>query len=877
VTQLKLTGEDQFCPNHLKITLNDNESNLITVGFYDIMAYIHTCNKTSQSKSKDELIMPESSILIENASELTFAPWEKTLKWVKEYLILIQKESLTSGDCEILPHLRFAEMETYLKWAQDKGMSAEIAQYKYRQAIYNIVDKFCLQIEAKYNAIIQTLENNEPSIDDVALLSDELKNEYLLVKKLRYLVVTQPQYTCNDNQKYIGVTLTLKLKKDEAAFTELKQRTHERYKDSIKKDKLVLQNAYSSLQNIETTLIENRDANQQRIKQIKSNIERLTTTIHDQLNKKEAEASEPSHVIPPPPPLPPVLAQANPQAAGKTKLPAGSSPTETITDQPIQPTKSIADLIKEAKLTPSPLNGEPRNRKREPITPLVASHAEKPAVTQTPQQIMHTLGAKIYQKKRMIALMQDNQKIQEDFLKELTQENEALVELFNQIKQIKANEQALLHVEHHPAPEPVIAAESLVPLKPPPEAPPLPEPVVRPEPVVVIRKKDHASKQARESTAKRPHFDELDPTAIEAASATMQSLANVLAKRRKAIQRDETTRNPNDVQNEKKVKEEQAKAAQAIKDEQEEQNKRANERVITKYMPKTETTLMDLPEVAQAEEINIRNMIELNAQLDEENKKNQIIREEKIKHIAQKISKLTDSGAKPTNNIPHTQDEYTPSSEIEARPSVADEPAALTTDGQSNYRKSLLQQFITAQAVHCTPDQINKIMNDQIIMNAINQDIIERLTVATLHDLIILHDYFTEKSAAIHGMKLSNKTKNTYQDALNQFYKAAILIRLSDSSIEDQHSRLVAAADHFLKPRHKERRLFLDVTLMIATLCIGTLIIGIGRKALGHTFFFSQEKSTRYRELTAMMKDNTLLDPENPRLFNSTENPASGA
>ena len=821
--------------------------------------------------------MPESYICLENAAELTFAPWEKNLKWVKQYKVLIQKESLTNDDCEILPNLRYTELETYFAWAQDQGISAEIAKNKYRQAIYNIVNKFCLQIETKYNAIIQKLETSEPTLDDVALLSDELMNEYLLVNKLRHLVVTHPNYTCNDSQKYIGVALTLKLKRDESAFTELKKRTQERYTESIKKDKLVLQEAYSSLQNIETTLIENRDANQQKAKQIKNNIERLTATIYEQITINEAKASEPNSDIPSPPPLPPILAQPAPQTAKPAKSPEGSSTAENKIDQPIQPTKSITDLIQQVKLTPCPLDGEPTKDKRKPIAPIVASITEKPGVSQTPQQIMHTLGAKIYQKKRLIALMQDNQIMQENSLKELAQENEALVNLFNRIKQIKANEQALLHVGHT-APEPVIngniAAESPVALKPPPEAPPLPKPPeVSPEPVVIIRK----PKQPREAAAKRPHFDERDPTAIEAASATMQNLANVLAKRRKAIQREESTPNTIDLQNEKKAKDEQLRVAQAIKDEQEEQNKRANERVITKYLPMTESTLMDLPEAAQAEEINIRNMKELNAQLDEENKKLQIIREEKLNDLTQKISKLSDSVTKLSDNIPHAQDDHNPSSQMDEPPSVADEPAPLLTDSQSNYRKNLLLQFISAQAAHWTPDQINKLMNDQVILNAVTQDIIQQLTVATIHDLIILHNYFTEKSAAIQGMKLSHKTKNIYQEELNDFYNAAIVIRLSDHTIENQYTHLIAAADHFLKPRHKERRLFLDVSLMIATLCIGTLIIGIGRKALGHTFFFSQEKSTRYRELTAMMTDHTHLDPENPRLFNNVETPASGA
>ena len=134
----------------------------------------------------------------------------------------------------------------------------------------------------------------------------------------------------------------------------------------------------------------------------------------------------------------------------------------------------------------------------------------------------------------------------------------------------------------------------------------------------------------------------------------------------------------------------------------------------------------------------------------------------------------------------------------------------------------------------------------------------DNLNKAIIIYVLIISNYVERKRLEIKKKKLSPEVGSIYTRSLDAFYKEALSIRLSNENTNVQRIRLEEAANKHFKPRHANFRRFADVFIMIGTLFVGGLIIGLGRVALGHKFFFSQEESTRANDFKKHLRDSNF-------------------
>lgn len=116
----------------------------------------------------------------------------------------------------------------------------------------------------------------------------------------------------------------------------------------------------------------------------------------------------------------------------------------------------------------------------------------------------------------------------------------------------------------------------------------------------------------------------------------------------------------------------------------------------------------------------------------------------------------------------------------------------------------------------------------------------------------IINDIKTIRQFCNNKLQLAeqNNFDGTYKKSINEFYKQAVAIRLSDLSHEDQAQQMKNIAHTEFSHRHGVLRILADIITMIGTL----FGIGIGRVLTGHTFFWSTAPTTRESEITAMLQ-----------------------
>jgi len=133
---------------------------------------------------------------------------------------------------------------------------------------------------------------------------------------------------------------------------------------------------------------------------------------------------------------------------------------------------------------------------------------------------------------------------------------------------------------------------------------------------------------------------------------------------------------------------------------------------------------------------------------------------------------------------------------------------------------------------------------DSILSTAVGD---KRLSIGQKQDLLILKKFHDDKIA----LNTANHFGSEYNEAIKRFYKLTLEIRLSDKKPHEQIQSMIASARKEFHPRHKTERLTVDVMMMIGCLLGGLgLIIGLGRLAMGKTFFFSNTETDRTKEFT---------------------------
>lgn len=107
-------------------------------------------------------------------------------------------------------------------------------------------------------------------------------------------------------------------------------------------------------------------------------------------------------------------------------------------------------------------------------------------------------------------------------------------------------------------------------------------------------------------------------------------------------------------------------------------------------------------------------------------------------------------------------------------------------------------------------------------------------------NIIKLHQFCTQQQTRLNQTSALN--------SLTRFQRRAEIIILSDISSVEKRTQLKACAHDEFKHRHYAPRLLADALMLISSLALIGLAVGITRILIGHTFFFSAEKTRRETE-----------------------------
>jgi hypothetical protein len=147
----------------------------------------------------------------------------------------------------------------------------------------------------------------------------------------------------------------------------------------------------------------------------------------------------------------------------------------------------------------------------------------------------------------------------------------------------------------------------------------------------------------------------------------------------------------------------------------------------------------------------------------------------------------------------------------------------------------------------------------------------KKLSVGIVKDILTLKQFYDRKVQLNYKQNYGEK----YRCDLDQFYRRAITIRLSDFPLKTQLEKITETAHQEFHHRHDNWRLLADALLVISSLIIVGLIIGAGRVIAGKTFFLNdpgvKNKTDRETELTTswLTKEAISAEENDTCLFNS--------
>ena len=152
----------------------------------------------------------------------------------------------------------------------------------------------------------------------------------------------------------------------------------------------------------------------------------------------------------------------------------------------------------------------------------------------------------------------------------------------------------------------------------------------------------------------------------------------------------------------------------------------------------------------------------------------------------------------------------------------------------------------------------NELLTDETLKRVIsNAPAHKPLSKMLIDDLLTLKKF--------HDTKINNKFGKAYNDSVHRFYEQAIITRLSHQSLVEQANAIIGFAQKEFQPRHNTRRLLADFFMAIGFLFGGLgLVVGLSRRAMGKTFFFSQTITDREEEFTKqwLIKNEELAKAE---------------
>ncbi|OCH99007.1 hypothetical protein A8135_09670 [Legionella jamestowniensis] len=165
------------------------------------------------------------------------------------------------------------------------------------------------------------------------------------------------------------------------------------------------------------------------------------------------------------------------------------------------------------------------------------------------------------------------------------------------------------------------------------------------------------------------------------------------------------------------------------------------------------------------------------------------------------------------------------------------------------------QQLLASFLQEPVKEKFKLILTDRTLWEAVSSDRKETLSANVAADLLALKQFHDDKLA----LNKNNQFGQAYTDSLDNFYKEAVKIRLSDAPVKEQASAILQVAHQQFAHRHDTKRLIADVIMVVSI--IG-LFIGAGRLLAGSSFFFSQAKTARETEFTNQWLKQPVEDNE---------------
>lgn len=137
---------------------------------------------------------------------------------------------------------------------------------------------------------------------------------------------------------------------------------------------------------------------------------------------------------------------------------------------------------------------------------------------------------------------------------------------------------------------------------------------------------------------------------------------------------------------------------------------------------------------------------------------------------------------------------------------------------------------------------------DEIEQN-IKQNLIkfpDNIKLTLLDQNIELLKQFRDEKLALNS---KNQFGNEYSESIRKFYAKAVEICKANKPVKEMHHELKQLAHNQFYHRHSTRRLIADALIVIGFICAGLgFFVGLGRVALGHSFFFSKAMTSREQD-----------------------------
>ncbi|MBA2655667.1 MAG: hypothetical protein H0U70_01625 [Tatlockia sp.] len=160
---------------------------------------------------------------------------------------------------------------------------------------------------------------------------------------------------------------------------------------------------------------------------------------------------------------------------------------------------------------------------------------------------------------------------------------------------------------------------------------------------------------------------------------------------------------------------------------------------------------------------------------------------------------------------------------------------------------------------------------DPILVEELKNVDSKKLTIGSIHDLLLLQNYKTKKLSDMDTIA-SKIEAAQYKQELTTFYRKAIRIRLSDAEPKAKCQRLIEKAKTSFGHRDFGLRLAADFFLVLSCFILIGLVIGTARVVTGNTFLFSYQPTKREEDfllLIADPKENEKVDLAQLQLFTS--------